>query len=88
MAPVLNSGNWKLETEIGNWEKEIGNWKPKLEAANWPCRRQVGPNKPNAANGFDINAIRGKGTKQTQWCYPQLYQYVTGISALILQKHK
>jgi len=39
-------------------------------------------NKPNAAKGFDINRIREKGEKQTQWCYPQSHQYVTSIFGL------
>ena len=79
LNPVRGTGNWKLET--GNLKMETG--KGKLETENW--RIEIGNsklgagveakrNKPNAAKGFDINRIREKEEKQTQWGYPQLYQ--------------
>ena len=45
-------------------------------------------NKPNAVKTFDINRIQEKARKQTQWRYPQLHQYVAGISGLILKKYE
>jgi hypothetical protein len=59
----------------------------KLETGNWCCKEGE-LNKPNAVKTFDINRMQEKGRKQTQWRYPQLHQYVAGISALILKKYE
>jgi len=66
--------NWKFEN--GNWKREIGKWKLRIEIGNSKLKAGVEAdrNKPNAAKGFDINRIREKEEKQTQWGYPQLYQ--------------
>ena len=54
---------------------ENGNWNWKLEDRNRSLgERAAKPNKPNEAKEFDINRIREKEEKQTQWGYPQLYQ--------------
>jgi len=58
--------------KTGNRKMEIRNWK--LKNRNWKLVFEEKQNKPNAAKGFDINRIREKEEKQTQWGYPQLCQ--------------
>ena len=49
------------------------------QARNQAMRRRTNPNEPTVANPIGMNKMPAKFGKQTQRCYPTLYQWVRGI---------